>query len=178
MWTAACLALLSSVSSKKQTSIANQWLSKRGALSFSYSPNTPMLSSKPHHEQYHKITELDLVLRRCLFFLWWGSLKHHHSWQPFIQPSVEDGHHWRLPIPWAIYPRALLQGCSSNCLNWSPPAARQVLFSIIFTIDREIRVVFSSLKVTFTFLKTLELFLPHVKDKEVPNCVIYTSSCS
>lgn len=117
-------------------------------------------------------------LEKMSFFLWRGSLKHHHFWQLFIQLSVENGHHWRLPIPWAIYPRALLQGCSSNCLNWSPPAARQVLFSIIFTIDREIRVVFSSLKVTFTFLKTLALFLPHVKDKEVPNCVIYTSSCS
>lgn len=28
---------------------------------------------------------------------WWVSPRHHHSWQLFIQPAVEDGWCWRLP---------------------------------------------------------------------------------
>lgn len=87
------------------------------------------------------------------FFLQWVSPRYHHPWQLFIQPAVKDGCCWRLRHS----PDSLFQdftiGKFLQVSELKPSWCNSTtIFSVFFTMDREIRIV-SSLKAPFMFFE-------------------------
>lgn len=113
--------------------------------------------------QNHKSGSGHEKMRALLRSLWWVSPRHRHSWQFFVQLAGEDGWCWKFPYSLDNLHQGFTIGKFFQASELKPSCCSPTtIFSFNFTMERKSRIVSSSLKVHFMFLKTILLFLLNI----------------